>query len=389
MDSGRSRYLILLGAVAFVRQGDLGDEPYSEHFLVGDFKDAADEIESLLQSRTFIRTLVRNLDNEQAAQVMVRSGGVEGVAPEFLHGQFEFEVTLPRENQDLPEGYQGDVIETFRVAYDGLAFAVVARAPENSGNVLLPFLRPYEKHFASQVTGLLETWLSGAEDFAPVVLEPSPAFPAIWLEIELTASFQGSDFVISSNELDGDISVLVTANDGEWDADRISSRISQRPLFDVGLFYYTQQIRRHVNRTMSQIAENMQRAAAAYVKLNSIRWWQIGRLSRSGILPTIRNEIGRALERNAFMASLQLILASRIKYCDDVLRENEILRPQAHYFKKELERPPEWDRESLLRALRFYEEETRSASNSEALVVSVVIAALVSAAIAAIAQLVT
>jgi hypothetical protein len=382
-----SEYVIRAGSVAFVRPQALGDEVIRSGGMSGNFEAEAREIEAALKAQTFIRAVSRTLVNARGLKILVRSGEVEGIAPAFMFGYFALQVALPRKNQDLPLDYEGDVIEDFDVIYDGITFCAIAPAPAEAGEILVPFYKPYDQHFGEQVARLMKQALSKSEKFRPVVLSPSPVHPCMRVVVCLDPARDETALHVSAEPCGSDIRVTAVAAKAHWSADEVAKRVADMALGYLSHFYEMRQLCAHVDLTLEAIVARLQSAAASYSRLTSVRWWQLWRVSRFELIRSIRCEIGAALERHVFLTSLQLALAARADFCTRLLDESRVLGPRGPYFRAQLQEAPEWHVDSVLRALRFYEEETRTSLTAEVAMLAALIAAVVSAVTAGLVQL--
>jgi hypothetical protein len=340
----------------------------------------AEMLELFNDSDTISEIIYAPNDIPTGWQVPILTSSAEGFSPQ-LSDAFVLRFRYPRKNQHLPSGYEGLILEDFEVVYNGTAGCVIGRYDGGwSINDNLPS-EPYGVFLMHHVTKCLSDALRKSPTRKPVALFPE--IRDVWFSLEVKTGSELSELQFWKDLVTVYAEISVPAEEVANAARSVAETLS----FEISDLYEAIQLRNRVNLLTKAMHAEVEHLGELYSRLSSIAWWQVWRISRFGMSREMRTSISDLFQKYIFLTRYEIDVDEAKKFLFDHFDSKTAIYHARDVMDLHLGPRMQANPAAILEAIRFYEEEGRSALSLDTIVLITLTAALVSGSVAGIFEL--
>jgi hypothetical protein len=283
-------------------------------------------------------------------------------------------VHLPRKNQDLPESYGGGIVEDMSIFYNGSSYGVYGELTAAIGASDGSLIPGYDWRFGQLAREALQTSLSPSTHWKLTFIGPTPIHPLFTITILPDSSLTSPKLEFEQKVRD----VMVTAHrPTDMTDEQLMKSLVKGGIVVLGTFYSTQSLRSQMISILVEIYQEQRTAAELYEKLSSLPWWQPWRMSRYGLIAAIRKCVARAYRKTVALGDVKREIHQQTASLCEIAVHQPLLSEVIPYLEESCLADTDVDLDSVMRNLRFLEEEIRSLGIQRATVEAAVVWGLV------------
>jgi len=373
----RVRYLAKVGSLFVVGRRGLADLQDSAEAARRDgmplLEGFAEELSKRFNDAPFVSSVLRAPDRDDPCAIIpVHTDEATGYAPEYFV-PFVLRVHWPRKNQDVPSWYTGEVIEDFVIAYSGFAFACLGRVSDQLD-------APYSFEFGREAIKVLETALAPSDKWVITRMGPTPMHPDFYLAYLPDEGLPSPAVQTLGDDV---VAFLRFRSDDACLDDSVSYLESGMPA--VRSFYESLLTRSEFLTSVEKLFGGFSELAELHKELLALSVWNPRAIpSRLSTIRRMRTLLMQTYETHVELTEQRSALTEDLRWVREHFSRTAFLAPVLPYVEEMTSDVFAMDVSHILQAVRFLEEECRSASNQRAAIDAAAIGAVVGGAVGAV-----